>query len=92
MAKAIHEVFGNSSSFLRILEENMKSVIGHDVNGRVAEIDEELGTLQQELLRLANLKKDYTEVADKIFTLREQGRTFLRSRQNGMGSISGWKR
>lgn len=77
VAKAISEVFGNSSSFLGILEKNMVSVIGHDVEGRIAEIDEELKTLQQELLRLANAKKDYEEVADEIHTLREQRQNIL---------------
>ena len=58
MAKAIGEVFGNSSTFILVLEENMQAVIGNDVESQLAEIDERLKKLQQELLRQANTKKD----------------------------------
>lgn len=77
VAKAINEVFGNSSAFLPILEENMQAVIGNDVESRLAEIDGRLKELQQELLKQANAKKDYTEVADKIYALREQRQNVL---------------
>lgn len=77
VAKAINEVFGNSSTFLPILEENMQAVIGNDVESRLAEIDGRLKELQQELLKQANAKKDYTEVADEIYALREQRQNVL---------------
>ena len=41
------------------------------------EIDCRLGELQQELLRLANTKNDYTEVADEIYRLREERQAIL---------------
>lgn len=77
MAKAIGEVFGNSSTFILVLEENMQAVIGNDVESQLAEIDERLKKLQQELLRQANTKKDYTEVANEIYALREQRQNVL---------------
>ena len=77
VSKAINEVFGNSSAFLPILEENMQTVIGNDVESRLAEIDGRLKELQQELLKQANAKKDYTEVADAIYSLREQRQNVL---------------
>lgn len=77
VAKAINEVFGNSNAFLPILEENMQAVIGSDVESRLAEIDGRLKELQQELLKQANAKKDYTEVADEIYALREQRQNVL---------------
>lgn len=77
VAKAISEVFGNSSTFLPILEENMQAIIGNDVEIRLAEIDRRLKELQQELLKQANAKKDYTEVADEIYALREQRQNVL---------------
>lgn len=77
VAKAINEVFGNSSAFLPILEENMQAVIGNDVESRFAEIDRRLKELQQELLKQANAKKDYTELADEIYALREQRQNVL---------------
>ena len=77
VAKAISEVFGNSNTFLPILEENMQAVIRNDVESRIAEIDGRLKELQQELLKQANAKKDYTEVADEIYALREQRQNVL---------------
>lgn len=77
VAKAISEVFGNSSTFLPILEENMQAIIGNDVEIRLAEIDRRLKELQQELLKQANAKKDYSEVADAIYALREQRQNIL---------------
>ena len=77
VVKAINEVFGNSSTFLPILEENMQAVIGSDVESRLAEIDGRLKELQQELLKQANAKKDYTELADEIYALREQRQNVL---------------
>ena len=77
VAKAINEVFGNSSAFLPILKENMQAVIGSDMESQLAEIDGRLKELQQELLKQANAKKDYTELADKIYALREQRQNVL---------------
>lgn len=77
VAKAIDEVFGNSSAFLPILEENMQAVIGNDVESQLAEIDERFKELQQELLKQANAKQDYTELADEIYALREQRQNVL---------------
>ena len=77
VAKAINEVFGNSSAFLPILKENMQAVIGSDMESQLAEIDGRLKELQQELLKQANAKKDYTELADKIYALREQQQNVL---------------
>lgn len=70
-------MFGNSNAFLPILKENMQAVIGNDVESRLAEIDGRLKELQQELLKQANAKKDYTEVADEIYALREQRQNVL---------------
>ena len=44
---------------------------------QIAEIDRKLKELQQELLRLANGKKEYGNVADEIHKLREQRQDVL---------------
>ena len=38
----------------------------------VAEIDKKLEDLQKQLLRLANSKEDYNDIADEIYRLREE--------------------
>ena len=77
VAKAISEVFGNSDTFLPILKENIQTVIGNDVASQLAEIDRQIKELQQELLRQANAKKDYMEVANEIYALREKRQNAL---------------
>ena len=47
-------------------------VISQDNNQALADIDKRLAELQAELLKLASTKSDYEDVADEIYTLREQ--------------------
>ena len=75
--KAIHEVLGEKDAVLPILEMNIVEALNNDSSSEVSEIDRRLGELQQELLRLANTKNDYTEVADEIYRLREERQAIL---------------
>nr|WP_288829818.1 site-specific recombinase [uncultured Clostridium sp.] len=43
----------------------------------VEEINHRLEELQKELLRLANTKRDYMEIADEIYNLRERRQNVL---------------
>lgn len=67
VVKAIHEVLGEKDAVLPILEMNIVEVLSNDSSSEVSEIDRRLGELQQELLRLANSKNDYTDLADEIY-------------------------
>ena len=75
--KAIHEMLGEKDAVLSILEMNIIEVFNNDSSSEVSEIDRRLGELQQELLRLANTKDDYAEVADEIYRLREERQAIL---------------
>lgn len=77
MAKAIQEVLGGKDVFLPVLEKNIREVLESESGEQIAEIDRRLGELQQELLRLANGKKEYGDVADEIHKLREQRQDVL---------------
>ena len=72
LIKAINETLGEKDTFLSILENNIATVISQDNNQALADIDKRLGELQAELLKLASTKSDYEDVADEIYTLREQ--------------------
>ncbi len=63
--------------FLSVLEENIKAVLENGSREQIAEIDRRLEELHQELLRLANGKKEYGNVADEIHKLREQRQVVL---------------
>lgn len=72
VVKAIQEVLGRRDVFLPVLEKNIKEVLENESGEQIAEIDRRLKELQQELLRLANSKKQYGDVVNRIHKLREQ--------------------
>lgn len=63
---------GRRDVFLPVLEKNIKEVLENESGEQIAEIDRRLKELQQELLRLANSKKQYGDVVNRIHKLREQ--------------------
>lgn len=75
--RAINGVLGGREVFLPLLEENIEAVIGYGVDDEIAEIDCRLAEQQKELLKLANVKKDYSKVADEIDRLREERQNIL---------------
>lgn len=77
VVKAVREVLGRKDVFLPVLEKNIREVLESESGERIAEIDRRLEKLQQELLRLANGKKEYGDVADKIHKLQEQRQDVL---------------
>lgn len=77
VVKSIQEVLGGKDVFLTVLEKNIKEVLESESGEQIAEIDRRLGELQQELLRRANGKKEYENVADEIYKLREQRQDVL---------------
>ena len=77
VVKAIQEVLGEKEGFLSVLEGNIREVLESESGEQIAEIDRKLKELQQELLRLANGKKEYGNVADEIHKLREQRQDVL---------------
>lgn len=74
VVQAINTLLGDKSTYPAQLQQNIAQVI-RDANKSTAEkIDEQLMTLQKELLQKANNKEAYDEIAEQIFTLREQRR------------------
>src|SRR5699024_5232598 len=71
IVQAINEVLGSKNSYLSILVENIETVLNENADKPTADIDDKLEELQMELLRLANSKSDYDEVAEEIYRLRE---------------------
>lgn len=77
VVKAVQEVLGEKNGFLPALEKDIREVLESESGEQIAEIDRKLKELQQELLRLANGKKEYGNVADEIHKLREQRQDVL---------------
>lgn len=72
LVTAINQTLCNKDSFLATLRENIETVIAQENDQTLAGIDARLQELQTELLKLANSKVDYEDVADEIFRLREE--------------------
>ena len=71
VVKAINLSLDNRDSVITTLQENVKTVILQEDETSPASINAKLEKLQKELLKLANSKKDYNNIADEIYRLRE---------------------
>ena len=69
--KAINMALGNRDSMLDALQENVEAVIRQEDESSKEGIEVKLEELQKELLKRANSKKDYNDIADEIHRLRE---------------------
>lgn len=70
--KAINMALGGKDDMLVALEQNIASVLALEDEGSMESINAKLEELQKELLKRANAKKDYNDLADEIDRLREQ--------------------
>ena len=61
-----------SQSHQAQLQQNIAKIIRNAQQNTADGIDEKLQSLQKELLKKANSKEAYDEIADEIFKLREQ--------------------
>lgn len=71
VVKAINEILASKNTFLSTLQANIATVLNGEHDKVIHDIDAKLEELQRELLRLANSKADYNEVAEEIYRLRE---------------------
>ena len=70
--QAINQALGCKDAFLPALQANIEKVISGGADSETATIDTCLEELQKELLKRANSKMDYEEIAEEIYALREQ--------------------
>jgi hypothetical protein len=71
VVKAINELMANKEPFLSTLQKNIATVLNEENDNTTDDIDRKLEELQQQLLIQAKSKKDYEDVADEIYRLRE---------------------
>lgn len=72
VVQAINTLLGEKSTYQAQLQQNIAKVIRDAKKTTADGIDEQLLELQKELLKKANNKEAYDEIADRIFRLREQ--------------------
>ncbi|WP_029502394.1 recombinase family protein [Lachnoclostridium phytofermentans] len=71
VVKAINLALGGKNEMLVTLEDNIATVFALGDDGSIESINAKLEELQKELLKRANAKKDYNDLADEIDRLRE---------------------
>ena len=72
VVQAINALLGDKSTYQAQLQQNIAKVIRSAQQNTADGLTERLQELQKELLKKANNKEAYDEIADKIFKLREQ--------------------
>ena len=72
VVQAINKLLGDKSTYQTQLQQNIAKVIRDAQKNTADGIDEQLLELQKELLKKANNKESYDEIAQQIFKLREQ--------------------
>ncbi|MFR3065180.1 recombinase zinc beta ribbon domain-containing protein [Peptoniphilus sp.] len=75
--EAINQLISESSELKEIIKENIEKAITGNGSSRIKEIDQEMLKGQEELLKVANAKKDYTELADRVEELRNEKEKIL---------------
>lgn len=71
VVQAFNELLGSKSAYQKRLQDNLAMVLRGYEDEQALEIDKRLAELQQELINHASRKKDYNDIADEIFRLRE---------------------
>lgn len=61
----------DKSGYMKMLQENIATVIRNDASASADDIDDKLLELQKELLKKANNRDDYDSIAEEIFQFRE---------------------
>jgi len=77
VVEAINQLISESSELKEIIKENIEKVITGDGSSGIEEIDKEMLEVQEELLKVANAKKNYTDLADRVEELRNEKENIL---------------
>ena len=77
LVKAINRTLCDKDDFLEILQKNIETVLLHENDTTLADIDKRLSELQVELLKLASSKADYEKVGNEIYRLRDEKQKVL---------------
>lgn len=77
VVEAINQLISESSKLKEIIKENIEKSITGDGSSQIDEIDKEMLKVQEELLKVANAKKDYTDLADRVEELRNEKEKIL---------------
>lgn len=70
--EAVNKLIDERIELKEIIKKNIETVITGNSNKKIEEIDEEILKVQEELLKVANAKEDYTDLANQVEKLRSK--------------------
>ena len=62
--KAVNQLIGQKDELLPVFKANVERVLGSSNSATVAEVDEKLLAIQKELLKKADARQGYDDLAD----------------------------
>lgn len=74
---AINDIWSRKDSVLPKLKENIQLVLEGDTNNRIKDVDDQIKTKQEELLKAGRDQETVDEIGDEIIRLREERQAFL---------------
>ena len=77
VVEAINQLISENSELKEMIKENIEKAITGDESSRIETVDKEMLEVQEELLKVANAKKDYTDLADRVEELRNKKEKIL---------------
>lgn len=75
--KAVNQLIGQKDELLPVFKANVERVLGSSNSAAVAEVDEKLLAIQKELLKMADARQGYDDLADQIEALRDEKQRLL---------------
>ena len=72
VVQAIREVCLKPDAYLPQLKANIEKMLGHDNSGPVAELNRQIGELEQQILQRTRARQDCDDLGQEVIRLREE--------------------
>lgn len=82
---AINSTLGDNGNFLKVLKNNIATVVSQSENAEITVIDNQLKELQKQLISIAGTTDGYDEIASEILRLKEEKDNMLISQAEKEG-------
>ena len=77
VVKAVNQLIEQKDELLPVFKANVERALGSSNSAAVAEVDEKLLTIQKELLKKADARQGYDDLAEQIEALRDEKQRLL---------------
>ena len=85
MVKAVNQLIEQKDELLLVFRANVEKALSASNSAAVAEVDAKLLAIQKELLKKADARQDFGDLADQIDALRDEKQRLLLEDANNTG-------